>query len=113
MIQQNTMEQEDVLLLKCKETNLMIDDIIEYDKSDTEIWVSNWVFYNLDNSEFIVNDVVCLRIPIIYHLKDLIAYKRAIKNISITTTKTLQKDKKTETLKFKIIYIKLIGKRNK
>lgn len=88
----------------------------DYSKRDTQIWLTEWTFFNLDGTEFIAPDedskVVCKKIPLRFIINEGLCYGRAIKNLSITTMKTLQDDKKTGLKKFKIKYIKFISKVN-
>ena len=100
--------------------------IITYDKSLTEIWVVDFIFYYLvpekvivekgtqgarldkyDNYyinrpiEKIVPDMFCKRIPMKYIIKDRYAYSRAISGLKESDFIV---DEETGLLKFKIVY---------
>lgn len=107
------MESEEQLLSKWKGTNPMIDDIIEYDKSDTEIWLADFTFYTKDEGERIVPNVVCKRIPMIYQLKEGLCYNRATRKFMKHEYNELINNKDTGLKKFTIKYKQFISTVNK
>jgi len=111
-----------------------VNNIVEYDKSDAEIWLCDFVFYyNLPQKvivekgtegarldkfdkwyinrpiEKIIPDMVCKCIPVKYIIKEMYSYKRAVSELN---EKDFIKDEQTGLLKFKIVYKKFISKIN-